>query len=61
MNCQSYQCKQGRKPCVNPHCHAPMPTGGPWDWIEELIDRMALIAIAIAIVAAASMAYRFFK
>jgi len=60
MNCLSHQCKQGRRPCTNQACHES-PVGGPWDWIEELIDRMALIAIAIAIVAAALMAYRFFK
>jgi len=59
MNCQSHQCHQGRKPCTDQRCHS-MPTGGPWDWINELVDRGVLVLVAIAIVASASMAYRIF-
>ena len=61
MNCQSYQCKQGRKPCADPRCRAPIPAGGPWDWIDELRDRIALIVTAFAIVVAAALAIRFFN
>lgn len=60
MNCQSYKCKQGRKPCADPRCHAPIPAGGPWDWIDELLDRMTLVAVAIAIVAGLVLVRQFF-
>jgi hypothetical protein len=61
MNCQSYKCKQGRKPCADPRCHAPIPAGGPRDWINELLDRGALVLAAIAIVAVAALATKFFN
>lgn len=37
------------------------PVVGPWDWIDELLDRGALVMAAIAIVAVAELATKFFN
>lgn len=58
MNCQSYKCKQGRKPCADPRCHAPIPAGGPWDWIDHLADRFKLVFVATVIVVVAVLFLR---
>ena len=60
MNCQSHQCNQGRRPCTNQACHES-PVGGPWDWIDDLRDRIALTVTAFAIVVVAALAIRFFN
>lgn len=48
--------QQGRLPCT---CDRS-PLGSPWDWIDDLRDRRALVASAVAIVAIGAMAYSFF-
>ena len=58
MNCQSYKCNQGRKPCADPRCRAPIPAGGPWDWIDHLADRLKLVFVATVIVVVAVLFLR---